>query len=514
MICPKCSKEFLSADKFCPYCGEPIEAIETEPKAEAENTEETPEVAENVETEETEVTEETEATEEVVAPVEQQEGEGEEETEELTEEEMAAIIADAKKAEKKSNAAVVVLAVLVAITAVIAAFFLGGKLLGGAPGETTAETTVAVDETADVTGEVTGEVTTAPGAIPFEDEIPDDYTLAYPDGFSYKGIDIADYVILGTYKGQTATVENSEEFADEEFENYIKYFLLQYATLGDPVTNRPAALYDSVVIDYAGTIDGVAFSGGTASDQAVVLGKGQFIPGFEEGIIGMNIGETKDIPVTFPENYGVDTLNGKQAIFKITLKSVTENILPEYNDEFVKTNLQMENVAEFEANLRDMKAQDALSEKYAAILEIISDAAVMKQYPKGAVEDYIYQQVSNDKLYATSYYGISVEEYINGYYGVTVPQYEAQVRAMAENMIKQEFALYAVAQAEGLTVTDEDIALEIGNYLEHYEATDVAALCSTLGVSEELLNNSIHFSVVYNKVMNLMMENTTFNVAQ
>ena len=137
----------------------------------------------------------------------------------------------------------------------------------------------------------------------------------------------------------------------------------------------------------------------------------------------------------------------------------------------------------------------------------------MNKYPDGTVEDYIYQQISSDKT-ACEYYGMNVEDYINAYYGMTVPQYEIQVRAMAENMIKQEFALYAVAQAEGITVTDEDMSVEIANYLEYYNATDIESLCSTMGVSEQLLNNSFHFSVVYTKVMEFMMENTTFIVAE
>ncbi|MBQ6892800.1 MAG: trigger factor [Clostridia bacterium] len=541
MICPNCKKEVLSPDKFCPYCGAAIETEEPvveapadevaaeETTVEASAAEETAEttVEAPVAEETAETTVEAPVAEEAAEPADEPVGEPaaepvEEPAKEPAEEpvdataaEIAAALENSEKGKKKSGAAVKILAVLVAIAAVVAAFFLGGKLLGG-NGDT--EETTALDTTADIT-ENTTDTTAAvtdeadPGIIPFADEFPEDYTTFYPDGFEYKNVKASDYITLGDYKGQTAEVTASVEITDEALAKYVEYFLLQYAELGDAITDRPAAMGDVVLIDYAGTVGGVAFEGGTAKEQTVTLGMGQYIPGFEEGIVGMNIGETKDVTVTFPEDYGKEELNGKEAVFTITLHSITENVLPEYNDEFVSTNFGMDTVADFEKEVRNMMAEEATSERYAAILKIITESAVMNKYPDGTVEDYIYQQISSDKT-ACEYYGMNVEDYINAYYGMTVPQYEIQVRAMAENMIKQEFALYAVAQAEGITVTDEDMSVEIANYLEYYNATDIESLCSTMGVSEQLLNNSFHFSVVYTKVMEFMMENTTFIVAE
>ena len=517
MICPKCQKEFLSADKFCPYCGEPIEAAETAVKAEPQEEvkeEVTEEVSEEITEGETETSEE--ATEEAT-----EEAEASEETvEEIDSEAAKEALAAAADAEKKAKTAVNVLSTLVVvailvIVALLAMMHIDNKQDAAQTTDATSVTTEIVSETA--TGEVTTgeaeETEIVQGAIPFEDEFPEDYTMKYPDGFPYSEIDISEYITLGNYKGQTAEVTLPDTMSDEEFEKQLNYFLMQYAELGDPVTDRPAALNDSVVIDYVGTVDGVAFEGGTANDQTAVLGMGQYIPGFEEGIVGMNIGDTKDIHVTFPENYGAEALAGKAAVFKITLKAITENVLPEYNDDFVMSNFGIATVAEFEKELRSMNAEEAVKERNSAILTIITDGSTFKGYPEGAVEDYIYQQLASD-MSASTYYGMSVEEYITMYYGMDVPTYEAQVRAMAEGMVEQELAVYAVAKAEGIEVTPEDMAAETANFLEYYGETDLATLCENLGISEELLESSLTFSVVYNKVMNFMKENTTFIVVE
>ena len=486
MICPKCKQEFLSDGKVCPYCGEEVtneEVVSTE----------TEETAETVETAEVEVTEEADDT--------------------------AEKIAEALKAEKKAKSAVTVLTSLIVVAVIIIAAMAAMMFIGNKSDDasvTTDDATASVTaDVADTTaeGDVTESTEIEQGAIPFDGMFPDDYKPTYADGFPYKDVNVDEYIKLGDYKGQTVEVTLPETTSDEEFAKQLNYFLMQYATLGDAVTDRPAALNDTVLIDYAGTLDGVAFEGGTAQDQTATLGMGQFIPGFEEGIVGMSIGETKDINVTFPENYGVESLNGKAVVFKITLKSITENVLPEYTDDFVMENFGIATVAEFENELRTMNAEEAMSERNSAIMELITKSSVIIKYPEKTVEDYIYQQVSSD-MAASSQYGMGVEYFINAYYGIEVADYEAQVAEMAESMVAQELALYAVAKAEGITVTDEDMAVEIADFLTYYGESDVAALCQSLGISEELLENSLHFSAIYSKVTNFMMENTTFIVVE
>ncbi|MBQ8836303.1 MAG: trigger factor [Clostridia bacterium] len=439
----------------------------------------------------------------------------EEVTEEVTEEmaeEAKAIVSEAEVSEKKAKTAVNILAALIVVAIAVIAFLLGGKLLG-----TVGDTAQTTDATSDAVTDITADTSyvtdvTDTGAVPF-DGAYDNYTTVYANGFDYRNVSLSEYITLGNYKGLTAEVTVTEDFTDEEFADMVNYFLLQYAELGDAVTDRPAEMNDTVVIDYAGTVDGVAFEGGTATEQTATIGLGQYITGFEEGIIGMSIGETRDVHVTFPENYGVESLNGKDAVFKITLRSITENILPEYNDEFVSTNFEFADVAEFEQSMRDARKEDALSEKYEVIMQLLTSTSEMIKYPDGAIEDYIYQQVSYDNYYA-SYYGMDIGSFISAYYGISLDAYEAQLETRAENMINQEFALYAVAKAEGLTVTDEEMATATAEYLAYYGYEDVATLCAEMGASEELLQNSLHFSLIYSKVMEFMIENTTFTVVQ
>lgn len=500
MICPKCEKEFLSGD-VCPYCGAEVakekvalgeavsnsaEETETEAITDAAEVEEAAEAEETAEAEEADYVDDTEEK-----------------------------IAEALRAEKKAKNAVNVLAALIVVAVIIIAA-MAAMMFIDKKGDDIAETTasdVTTDAAATDAAEVTDSAEIVQGTIPFEDKFPEGHTVNYPNGYPYKDASIDEYIKLGDYKGKSAEVSLPETMSEEEFANQINYFLMQYAELGDAVTDRPAAVNDTVLIDYAGTLDGVAFEGGTATDATATLGMGQYIPGFEEGIVGMSIGETKDIAVTFPENYGVDTLNGKAVIFKITLKSITENKLPEYNDDFVMTNFGIATVAEFEEELRTMNAEEAMSERRSAIMQIVMEGAEIIAYPEGTVEDYIYQQSSSDML-TSSQYGMSVEDYISYYYGMGVSEYEEQVTEMAEEMVAQELAIYAVAKAEGLEVTDEDIAVEAADILEYYGETDIASLCTSMGISEELLENSLHFSAVYNKVTDFMIKNTTFTVVE
>ena len=166
--------------------------------------------------------------------------------------------------------------------------------------------------------------------VPF----PDDYTVTYPNGFDYVGTDLSQYVTLGAYKGLTAAEALPAEITDADVAARIEEVVAENPMRVE-ITDRAADMYDSVVIDYVGTVDGVAFDGGSDEGAETVLGMGMYVEGFEEGIIGMNVGETKKVEVTFPDDYYTE-LAGKKAEFTITLRSIYEETPAEYNDEFVK----------------------------------------------------------------------------------------------------------------------------------------------------------------------------------
>ena len=453
MYCPKCQKDLPADSTFCPYCGN--EKL----------------------TEKAETAEEQAAIETQTAAVPASEAE--------------------PAAPKKSGKGVVIglLCVLVVLAAIAAAFAIGSYVgRGDKPAETGTTDMAQTGEPVD------------------EDLFPDEYTTAYPDGFDYASADLSKHVTLGKYKGVTVTLTLSSEITDADVQSYIQEMMTYYATEQD-VTDRSAALGDTVVIDFVGTMDGVAFSGGTADDQTLILGEGGYIDGFEDGIVGMNIGETKTIDVTFPESYQNADLAGKPAKFEITLDSIKESVAPEYNDTFVREELEYDTMAEFEAEVKEMlkayRADEILAEKQDGAFSIAVDNATIVSYPEGVVEDYMYQQISYVKSYAEMY-SMTYSDFTEQVIGMTAAEYEAEVRASAEAAVKQEMVLYAIAQAENISGSEEERKAAEEYYLSYYGAEDVASMCDSLDVTVEYFNNMIDFSVIYTAVMDFLTENATY----
>lgn len=490
MYCKKCDKTLPADSTFCPYCGnEKLEAdvgndIPTEPVEAAETVEETVEAAEAV------AEEPVEAEETAETPVEE-DGAAE----------VAPVIEGDKIVEGKSGktAVLTVLGVLVVLAAIACAFLIGLSMDRG-------DAAVTTD----------GVVTTQ---APVEDAdlFPTEYTTVYADGYAYADADLSQYVTLGKYKDVTVTLTTSSEITDADVEAYIQNVLAQYTTT--EAVDRAAALGDTVVIDYVGrTLDGVAFEGGTASNQTLTpLGSAGYIDGFESGIVGMKAGETKVIDVTFPTEYHNADLAGQPAQFEITLSAVKATVKPEYNDAFVREHFDYATMPEYEAYVRTVLAQnreaEILAEKQDGVLSIAVDNATVSGYPENLVEDYMFQQIDYVRQYAAMY-GMTYSEFTEQAIGMTAAAYEAEVRASAQAAIKQEMVMYAIAKAEGITVSDEDRAEAEGYYLSYYGAEDISALCEQLGITEQYFKNTIDFSVTYANVTAFLTENATFTGAK
>lgn len=272
-------------------------------------------------------------------------------------------------------------------------------------------------------------------------------------------------VKLGAYKGieveqPTYTVEDADVNAEIEKEREKN---ARFVDVERAVENG-----DRVMIDYSGSVDGVQFDGGTAEEQTLVIGSNTFIPGFEEQLIGMNVGEERDITVTFPEEYHAENLAGKEAVFHIKLHNVQFKELPELDDEFAKDVSEFDTLAELIADKRKkMEEQAAKNEKIAIeniALKTVCDNAEV-EVPECMTERQANYML-RDMGYRLQMSGISLEDYCR-YVGTDLNALKASYHDEAASRVKMQLVIEAVGKAENVTCTDEEIAEVIKEYAEN-----------------------------------------------
>jgi len=263
-------------------------------------------------------------------------------------------------------------------------------------------------------------------------------------------------VKLGDYKGITfKKIEYNVK--DEDVENDIKRLQESRSRLVD-VTDREAVKDDTVTIDYSGSVDGVKFEGGTAEKQPLTLGSNQFIPGFEDQVIGMKIGEERDIKVKFPDDYQAENLKGKDAVFHIKLHEIKKKELPEINDEFIKDATGSETL---DAYKKDVKARLEKQNKDRADREI-EDEIVKKVTETSTMEipdALIERQMDNmvqEMEYRLSYQGLKLDDYLK-YIGKTREDYKKDYKEQAENIVKSQLVIEAIIENEKIEATDSDV---------------------------------------------------------
>lgn len=263
---------------------------------------------------------------------------------------------------------------------------------------------------------------------------------------AYKGLKIKSYVYNVT---------------DEDVEKEAKKILLSKAETVD-VTDRPCKSGDTVKIDFSGSVDGVKFPGGTAEDYDLELGSGAFIPGFEEQVAGMSLGEEKDITVKFPEDYQADDLKGKDAVFAIKLKGIKEKQYPELTDEFVKANAGSETVEEYKNKCRErlerQAANKSLNETENSIIKAICETA-KAEIPDAMIEQEVDKMV-HDFSYRLMYQGIKLEEYLK-YMGTTMEQFRSQFKGSATERVMSTLVIDKIVRTEGIKAEAEEVEAKI-----------------------------------------------------
>jgi len=275
-------------------------------------------------------------------------------------------------------------------------------------------------------------------------------------------------VKLGKYKG-VAVDKVSTEVTDEEVDAEINKERERSARTLE-VTDRPVKDGDMTVMDFEGFVDGVAFEGGKGEDYPLTIGSGAFIPGFEEQLVGAEIGKEVEVNVTFPENYQAEELKGKAAVFKCTVKEIKEKELPELDDEFAAEVSEFETLAEYKADvkgkLEEKKIKEAKDAKEAAVIEeIVKDADM--EIPEAMLETQQRQMV-DEFAQRIQMQGLTMEQYFQ-FTGASYDQLVEQVKPQAEKRIQSRLVLEAVAKAENITATDEDYVEELKVMAEAYQ---------------------------------------------
>ncbi|MBQ4424881.1 MAG: trigger factor [Lachnospiraceae bacterium] len=274
-------------------------------------------------------------------------------------------------------------------------------------------------------------------------------------------------VTLGEYKGldvERETVEVTEEEIADELKKEQKKNAVQ-----EDVDDRPVQEGDTVNLNYAGSVDGVPFEGGTADEQELTIGSGQFIPGFEEQMIGMNIGEEKDLHVTFPEQYHAKELAGKEAVFHVKVNAITQEILPELDDEFASDVSEFETLDAFKESIREKllknKEDAAKRNREDKLLEKAVENASM-EIPDAMIDSQAEDMV-NEFGERLQMQGLRLEQYLQ-YTGMTMQQMVEQNKAQAKKRIEGRLVLEAIAKAEGLEATEEEVEAEMQKVADNY----------------------------------------------
>ena len=274
---------------------------------------------------------------------------------------------------------------------------------------------------------------------------------------------------LGKYKG--VEIEKIDTaVTDEEVEEELKREQEKNASMKE-VTDRAVKDGDQINLNFEGFVDGVAFEGGKGEDYPLNIGSGSFIPGFEEQLIGAEIGKEIEVNVTFPENYQAEDLAGKAAVFKCTVLKITEKILPELNDEFADDVSEFDTLEEFKAdirkNLETRKEERARTEKENKVIDaIIADSEIEIPEPMLKAQQ---EQIVDEFAQRLQSQGLSIDQYF-AYMGMTREKMVEDSKEQAEKRIRTRLVLEEIVKVENIVATEEDFETELTKLAEAYGA--------------------------------------------
>ena len=378
-------------------------------------------------------------------------------------------------------------------------------------GKSADESAASTAETAESTAQSTAEsASTGESAADAEYAYLADFSFsdAFDENGYLKGVTATDYVNLPDDYADITISADSGQVSDEDIDNYITSNVLSSFATDEQVTDRAAADGDTVNIDYVGRIDGVAFDGGNTNGGGadLKLGSGTYIDNFEEQIVGHTPGETFDVTVTFPEDYGNEDLNGKEAVFETTLNYIKETVTPELTDDWVKENLSetmsLNNIDELKAFVKSTMLYDnQASDVYTALHDKVS---YTDELPQIAL-DY-YRDVLLYRIYTYAQkYGTTMDTLLSsGTLGTSydsVDAYLADANDSIKSITQQALLMQAVAEKMGFKCDTETMNADFGRY---YGTTDPSQYVTAYG------ENYVKMNVLQSDVMQNLIDNVKY----
>lgn len=326
------------------------------------------------------------------------------------------------------------------------------------------------EDPADETGEADATATTLPEREPYV---------------------VSDYITLSEYKGIEVTVDEII-VTDEDVEDRIASDLEGNASEVE-ITDRAVQEGDVVNIDFEGMKDGVAFEGGAGQDFDLEIGSGSFIPGFEEGIVGANVGDKLALDITFPEEYANNPdLAGQAVVFNVTVNAIKEEVVPELTEAFAKDVMSHDSIEAYRAAVREeLEAEAVETMKTAKINNVfatILENSEIKSYPETLINYYSAEMNNYYNQYAAMF-GMELSALLE-MSGMTLEQHEQEVQAYAENMASQELVIKAIIEAEKLDLTEDEYNTGLEKLMADYgyeTKEDLLAVGTEEQVRETLL---------------------------
>lgn len=337
-------------------------------------------------------------------------------------------------------------------------------------------------------------------------------------GAPYSGVKTEDYVKIAKYKG-LAVEPVKVKVTDKEVNTEIKT-KLDAAVKTEKKTTGVVKDKDTVYIDYVGKLKGKEFDGGSGKDKALTIGSNEFIPGFESGLVGVKVGDTKDLKLSFPKDYSTKELAGKAVVFTVKVKAKDVSTKPELNDDFVKENSKKsKTVAEYKKevkkDLEKKKIAEAKTSQKTTLWSGIVQGSAMLQDDKGK-DKYPQKELDRVEKETTKFYeetakksNMELKDFVKQNFGMDEKTFAKQIKEYAKVVVKEELVLYGIAKAEKIEISKDEYKKYIETELAKYGYTEESYKEANGGKSYEdvLGKERVEQAALKDKVMQFIVDN-------